>query len=117
LSYRRAAVLIAHLPPESATKSVVRDGMSDDELDEQPEPDGHGRWSHVELLLAAISDAMNVLVWQNARIHGNTKAAAPEPIRRPGVRSTSAPKISLAGVTYLNELRERRRAQRGDSGR
>jgi hypothetical protein len=94
----------------------VRDAMSDDELDALGDPDGYGRWSHVELLLAAVADALNVLVWQNARIHGNTKAAAPEPLRRPGVRK-SKPKISLAGVTYLNELRERRRAQHGDSGR
>lgn len=105
-----------HLPPESSTKSAIRDGMSDEQLDAIPDPDGHGRWSHTELLLAAVADALNVLVWQNGRIHGKSKADPPEPIRRPGVEQRK-PRITLAGVTYLNELRERRRAQRGDSGR
>jgi hypothetical protein len=116
LTYRRAAVLIAALPPESATKTAVRDSMSDEQLDALPDPDGHGRWSHVELLLAAVVDAMNALVWQNARIHGGSKSQPPEPIRRPGVAPRKPP-LSPAGVTYLNDLRERRRARRGDPGR
>lgn len=117
LTHRRVGVLVRYLPSESATQTEVRDSLTEDELDAIAAPESHGAWSHGELLLAAISDALNVLVWQNGRLHGKSKAKAPEPIRRPGVRSTRRePQISEAGVSYLSELRERRR-QRGDSGR
>lgn len=122
LTYRRAAVLIAHLPPQSATKTIVRDSLTDAEQAAlSGDGEGHGAWSHSDLLLATIADAVHVLVWQQSQIHGKKRARAPKPIPRPGIKRSGAAAghgndgraVSPAGVTYLSELRERRRLTRG----
>ncbi len=116
LSYRRLGVLVERLPAESATKTAVRERLDDDDVP-VAEPAGHGPWSHTDLLLASVLDALHVLAWQNTQIHGSKRTSPPEPVRRPGLVKRR-PQISEAGVAYLTEMRERRRrAQHGDSGR
>jgi hypothetical protein len=58
-------VLVAHLPPDSATRQAI-----------------HGEtWSRTDQLLAAVFDAVRVLIWQNEP-KGTRR---PEPLERPGV--------------------------------
>lgn len=116
MSWRRLGVLIAHLPAQSHTKTAVREALTPEQRAQAPVGEGHGPWSHTDLLLAAIADGVHVLAWQQTQIHGGKKTTPPEPIRRPGVEPTSN-RPSQAGITYLNDLRERRRNARGDSGR
>lgn len=86
--------------------------------------DGYGPWSHTELLLATVADALHVLIWQNTQVHGKKKHRPPKPIPRPGVaraigsetaghRVNDGRTATAAGITYLSELRERRRRERG----
>jgi hypothetical protein len=118
LSYRRLGVLIAHLPPESATKTAIREDADEADIDSPPpDPSRHGPWSTTDLLLALIADGINVLAWQNTQVHGKKRTEPPAPIRRPGVKTRTQGQISEAGVIYLNRLREERRRQLGDSGR
>jgi hypothetical protein len=107
LTWRRLAVLVAALPPESATKAAARDALSPAQLAALPTRSGHGPWSHTELLLAAIVDRLSMLLWQNG---GKASAPRPEPIPRPGVESNHQRTLSTAAVTYLADRRERRRA-------
>lgn len=102
-------MLLRHLPPESATKTALRESMTPEEADALPSSDGHGPWSTAELLLAAVVDALGVLAWQQSQIHGGSKNPPPEPLRRPGTtprKSTTA--ISPAARAYLQRLRDTR---------
>jgi len=88
MTWRRLRVLIEHLPPESATWTALRNDLPADVLAEQAEkgePE-KGRWSQVEQLLAANTDATRRVEWALWAI--NTDKAKrpdpPEPMRRPG---------------------------------
>ncbi|MFE7510202.1 hypothetical protein ACFU8I_03075 [Streptomyces sp. NPDC057540] len=90
MSSRRLRVLIQHLPPESATMTALRNGLTAEEYEQQArtgKPE-EGRWSMSEQLLAGISDGIRelqyVLVVANSDGKGR-KPRRPEPIRRPGV--------------------------------
>lgn len=87
---RRLRVLIERLPPESATMTALRNGLSAEEYEKQArngKPE-EGRWSMAEQLLAGITDALRelqyILVVANSDGKGR-KPRRPEPIRRPGV--------------------------------
>lgn len=111
LSYRRLGVLIAALPPESQTKTAVRDSLTTEELAERaPDDDSHGRWSNTELLLAAVADGVNILAWQQGQINGGKKSPPPDPIRRPGVGASTERVLSSKARDHLQGIRDERRA-------
>jgi hypothetical protein len=102
LTWRRLGVLINGLPPESATKTALRDALSDDELTSlaRTVAEGHGQWSHMEMLLALLADRLGQLVWLNS----DGKGDRPEPIQRPGVpRKTRI--LTPKAMEYLDRLR------------
>lgn len=110
MSWRRLRVLIQHLPPESATWTALRNGMSEEDLAEQAEkgePE-KGRWSQVEQLLAVIADRVARLEHVLISVNTEKKAQrpkAPEPIRRPGAKPIRAKqKITDSQATTLFEL-------------
>lgn len=78
-------MLVRHLPPESATKTALRNAMDDTErkrITEDADP-SEGQWSQTEMLLALIYDAMR---WQ-IHISAGGKGKKPDPLPRPGVKS------------------------------
>ncbi|MER7908310.1 hypothetical protein [Streptomyces sp. NPDC096068] len=90
MTWRQLRVLIQHLPPESATMTALRNGLSAEEYEQQArsgKPE-EGRWSMTEQLLAGITDALRelqyILVVANSDGKG-CKPRRPEPIRRPGI--------------------------------
>lgn len=110
MSWRRLRVLIQHLPPESATWTALRNGMSDEELAEQAdkgEPE-KGRWSQQEQLLASALDAIRrveyVLICANTE-KKSKRPEAPKPTPRPGAKPLR-PKVQLteAGAEFLFQL-------------
>jgi hypothetical protein len=103
-------VLIDHLPPESATKTALRDAMP--EVEEPVEPTSYGAWSQADLLLAAVADGINLLAWQQNQIHGGPRTPAPPPIPRPGVQRRIR-RPSAEGRAYLEQIREQFRRMNG----
>ena len=110
LSWRRLDVLVQHLPPESALKTALRDGMDEADFDNVvAEPRrGHGPWSNTDMLLASVYDAIQRLTYVQYQRAG-AKVPAPEPLARPGVKS-NVKAINPAAAAYLAGLRERRGA-------
>lgn len=90
LSWRGLRVLIEHLPPESATMTALRNANPHVVRDDGPDP-AEGRWSQVEMLLAALVDDVRLLRWVylTANAGKGTKPKQPEPISRPGVQKKS----------------------------
>lgn len=87
LSWRKLGVLIRHLPPESATATAQRNAADPEALAraaEHADP-ATGRWSHMEMLLASLVDAVRQLIWTTAAVRG-AKGKQPEPMARPGVQ-------------------------------
>ncbi len=112
LTWRRLQVLIDALPPESATKTAVRDSTPADVVEALAShtPDGHGPWSHTDLLLAVVADQLAWLTYAVYHSRGG-KPKKPEPYPRPGVVSKAVTRrVNPAGVAYLQRLRERRGA-------
>lgn len=97
LSLRRLRILIENLPPESATKTAIRNSIPEDALQathSEHRPD-LAAWSGVEMLLAAIKDEI--------RISRSVAIAAaggkpPEftPTSRPGIPPTSTTRKGLS---------------------
>jgi hypothetical protein len=117
LSWRRLGVLVEHLPPESATKTALRDELDDGALERLAALPrrGHGPWSHVELLLAAVHDSLERLIYvQYAR--AGAKVKPPEPMPRPGVSSGNVRAINPAAREYLERVRAKNAAAAGSSG-
>ena len=104
MTWRRLQVLVDHLPPESATKTAVRDSLTDDELAQAHTADaGHGSWSHGELLGAAQVDVLRLILHVLVLANGG-KSTAPQPWPRPGVgRHRRAPQLDAAA--YVARLR------------
>lgn len=111
LTWRKLDALIEWLPGESATKTAIRDALGDDKLAElaaQPR-DGHGRWTHEALQLAAIQDGVNHLTWLTLRLQRpESRITPPEPVRRPGVAGKRRHKATPEQRAYLQYLREHR---------
>lgn len=84
---RRLRVLIDGLPPESATKSAIRDGMTVQEWESLPASERWGQWSHTDLLLGTVADRLGWLNWtlQAVNAEKGKAPAHPEPLARPGV--------------------------------
>ena len=77
-----------HLPPESATITAIRAGMTPDELDqcsEGADPE-KGRWSSSEMLLAALVDEVRRFehLYVAAHVKQGQAGKPPEPLPRPG---------------------------------
>lgn len=95
LTWGKLRVLIQHLPPESATKTALRNELSDAEIKkyaQQADP-SRGQWSHLEMLVASLLDAVRHLQVTLIRVNGG-KAKLPDPTPRPGVR----PKVRKRGA-------------------
>ncbi|MFE4658376.1 hypothetical protein ACFRFJ_17060 [Streptomyces hydrogenans] len=110
MTARRLRVLIQGLPPQSATKTAMRNALSDEELAGQVE-DGEpekGAWSQTDLLLATVHDAVrrveHVLICVNSE--KGKRPPAPEPMRRPGVarKKKAAAKLDTAGADWLFQM-------------
>lgn len=86
-------------------KTALRDSLTDEQMEKLSRADvnGHGCWSHAEMISATIADRLGILIWQNAG-----KGKPPEPIRRPGVK-TGKRQVSAKGVAYLEDLRRKHR--------
>lgn len=91
LSLRRLRVLIEHLPPESATKTAIRNAVGVEIVEESGgdyRPD-LGQWSSLEMLLAAIKDELMLnRIIAIAAAGGKPPEFVPTP--RPGVPPVSA---------------------------
>lgn len=96
------------MPSESAFKTAIRDSLSPEQFDQLAAAprSGHGPWSHTELLLASVKDALERLIYVQYRKAGNEKYPWPEPLERPGVRPKVVG-INEAGRTYLEQLKAR----------
>lgn len=115
LTWRRLKVLIDRLPPESATKTAARDALTPAELDQlaKKTPDGDGAWSHLELLTAALVDAVHRLIHVTVVANGG-KAQPPQPLPRPGVGKRRR-KLTAEGVAYLQQLRDQHAKDRKEA--
>lgn len=100
MTWRLLGNLIRHLPPESATKTAMRNKMGDAELaraSKEADP-SRGQWSQEEMLLATISDKISWLLHVTLVANGG-KSKKPEPTPRPGVKAKgkrSRPALSAA---------------------
>jgi hypothetical protein len=102
-------VLIDGLPPESLTKTAIRDSLTDEQLDaaESAEPEGHGPWSRLEHLTARVADLL-AQVQHTLVLANGGKGKPPTPIPRPGV-GPHRRRLTPAGHAYLQRLRARHR--------
>ncbi len=113
LTWRRLGVLIDWLPTDSATKTAIRDGLTDDEIADLAgrDPVGYGRWSRGDLRTAAVEDAVErqtaLMIWLAS--DRKSKPKMPEPVRRPGIRQKRAV-LTAEGREYLQYLRDNRGA-------
>lgn len=82
-------MLIDHLPPESATITAIRAGLSEDELEASGEgaDPAKGRWSSLEMLMASVIDELRALqyLYVSAHVAQGQAGKPPEPVARPGV--------------------------------
>ncbi|TDD54591.1 hypothetical protein E1286_05220 [Nonomuraea terrae] len=91
MTWRLLGNLIRHLPPESATKTALRNKMSDAEIAQAAKhgDPSQGQWSQLEMLMATISDKLSWLLHATLVANGG-KSKKPEPTPRPGVKAKSA---------------------------
>ena len=89
MTWRLLGNLVRHLPPESATKTALRNRMGDAEMataSKTADP-SKGQWSQTEMLIASLIDAVRWLVHITVVANGGKgKSKPPEPIPRPGVK-------------------------------
>ncbi|MGW0468338.1 hypothetical protein ACWDX6_24185 [Streptomyces sp. NPDC003027] len=91
MSIRRLRILIDHLPPESATKTAIRNAIDPRELEAvtgEYRPD-QGQWSGVEMLLASVKDEVTKLRLVAIAAAGG-KPPDFKPTPRPGIPPTSS---------------------------
>jgi hypothetical protein len=84
-------VLIEHLPPESATKTALRNSIPAEEMDRatgESRPD-LAPWSGTEILLASVKDEVRLLRMVMVAANGG-KPGEFEPTPRPGIPPRSA---------------------------
>lgn len=89
MTWRLLGNLIRHLPPESATKTALRNKMSDPEMKQATttaDP-SKGQWSQQEMLLASLIDTVRWLLHATVVANGGKgRSRPPEPVPRPGVK-------------------------------
>lgn len=93
MTFRRVRILLDRLPPESITKTAMRENLPPAELAARThtEPDSHGPWSHTEMLLARVIDQLGIIEYAVYRSQGG-KPPEPKPTPRPGVKNPDADK-------------------------
>lgn len=91
LTWRRLGVLYDGLPGHSLTKTAQANDLGDEKLAELAKQGrgGHPPFSHTDMLLADIFDAINIVAWILRQAHSDPKKAKqikpPEPMHRPGL--------------------------------
>lgn len=106
MTWRKVRVFIERLPAESATMTAIRrDSPPSSAEQEQRDPDA-GRWSQLEMLVAALVDEVRRNNYYLLRINGSKTAKAPQPVPRPGVKPEGPRRavISKQGAARLLEL-------------
>ena len=102
---------IDDLPPESATKTAVRNGYSDAELADMAKGHReHGPWSHLELLVAHVADEVAQLTHITSTAHGG-KGERPKPYPRPGVSRADGQRrgrLTAQQMARLDQMSRRR---------
>jgi hypothetical protein len=98
LTWRRFAVLMAHLPRESSYVQAVAGERA--------------RWGDTEHLLALIADALHVGNYQRARAHFKGNPKAPDPLPRPGKPTPGKRRFGNARMT-VDQLRKTLNMDRG----
>lgn len=94
LTWRLVGNLIRHLPPESATKTALRNKMPEAEIKQAAKAGdpSQGQWSQLEMLVASLIDSVRWLAHITLAVNGSKKSKAPEPIPRPGVKAKGGKK-------------------------
>lgn len=106
MSWRRLRVIIERLPPESHTKTEMRNSLSPEEYEEQArggEPE-KGRWSATEQLLAGVTDSLRSLEYILTVANSSGKGRRPQqpkPMRRPGVTRPKDDHLTEQGASFL----------------
>ena len=111
--------MLDRLPPESATKTAMRDKFTDEELaafakSRKDEVSGHGALSRTDLILYDVIDTLRWVEHAVYRSQG-AKPPQPEPVPRPGYVDPKKEKelagvrpLNPAGLTHLQQLRATR---------
>jgi hypothetical protein len=87
-------VLLAHLPPDSATYREI-----------DPKGAEAASWSRTDHLLASVFDSLQMLLWQNGNQGKKSPSPRPRPLPRPGMEGKGR---QVKGTPMpLNELRKR----------
>jgi hypothetical protein len=105
MTWRMLGNLIRHLPAESATKTALRNKLSDTQIKQYGEDadPSQGQWSHEAMILASIHDALRSLQAVVIRVNGG-KAKQPDPMPRPGVRPKHAKKRKPRTAEHFDEV-------------
>jgi hypothetical protein len=105
LTWRRLRVLLDGLPPESATKTAIRDGMSLEQWESLPTSQAWGAWSHTDHLMATVADRLAWVQWTLVALKSEKGKAPkpPEPLPRPGVGG--GPMAALAAKERTEHIR------------
>ena len=83
------------LPGESRFQTALRDAIPEDELAAMAEDqDGHGRWSHLEYLIAQLIDATKEVGYIVLSVNTEARIPKPEPVRRPGIPDPEKQRIA-----------------------
>jgi hypothetical protein len=87
LTWRKLGVLVAQLPPESATSTALRlDADLMDRVSKAPHDPEREQWSRMEQLIASVRDELQALRHHYLTMHSQRKLNwNPEPLPRPGV--------------------------------
>lgn len=100
LTWRRLGVLYDGLPGQSLTKTAWANDLGDQKLSElaTERHDRHHPWSHTDLLIADLIDAVNVNTWVLMQAHVDQakrkQIKRPEPVHRPGLVRKRRPKAT-----------------------
>lgn len=89
MTYRRLAVLVEGLPPESLTKTAIRDDMDPYEMARASgvERPGWGPHTYTDDLLCRLGEAIDYVAWAVIASNSEKTPPVPAPWRRPGVLS------------------------------
>ncbi len=116
---------VDRLPPESATRTAARDALGAKALAElieaqrehlDPDTRPLGPWSHSEMLLAAIHDQLQMVVYAAYHSQGG-KPKFPEPMARPGVvpKSHATRRMTAEQMQELQQERDAHRRRQAES--
>jgi hypothetical protein len=105
LSWRRLAVLIKHLPAESATMTALRNAAPVEQLKESAAVADYGSWSQTDMLLAELIDIASWLRWTKTK-DAEKNQNQPGPYPRPGVNRKPRPALNTKVIDLLEFVRK-----------